>query len=302
MQRKEIERRCRGQRISHAELVAEAQQKLKESGAGNHQRAMFISELAEAVVGNNCPVLCQLQPKIKIRTDIAWLRAYDLAFKFIDEHGLGLTMKTLTIECGDTKQKLESAVADIAAATEQLEELVMLSQTDKGESESETFQTKVNKFTEMTSDAYESESSFIEPSLPEPKQKPKLAIIPPSRPIDDTTKSPPRVSAIGKEIVIDTPETLQKKETVGKRGIGNKLAPMKPQTEKPKDTSSYPKPLSPRAQQNDAFSRADNKKNSRRIQRKELESESELTSQPLSEFEMSENALQEIDELLLSSD
>lgn len=149
MRKQEIARKCRGQRISHGELVAEAQQKLRESGVGNHERAMFITELSKAVVGDDCPLLCQLQPKVKIRTSAAWSRAYDLAFKFIAEHNLGFTLETINVECGDAKQRLESAINNISHSGAQLGELLRRGGSD---SESEPFQARVNRYRVRTSD------------------------------------------------------------------------------------------------------------------------------------------------------
>ena len=150
MKKQEIAQRCRGQRISHAELVAEAQQVLRDAGAGNHERAMFITELSKNVVGNDLPLFCQLQPKVKVRTSDAWSRAYDLAFKFIADKELGFTLETINVECGDAKEKLESAIANISHADAEIGNLLRFNRNDN---EHYGFKTRVNRYTEMSSDA-----------------------------------------------------------------------------------------------------------------------------------------------------
>ena len=194
MRKQEIAQKCRGQRISHAELVAEAQQKLRESGVGNHERAMFISELSKAVVGDDTPVLCQLQPKVKIRTSAAWSRAYDLAFKFIAEHNLGMTLETINVECGDAKQRLESAIANISHSGAQLGELLRRGGSD---SESEPFQARVNRYRVRTSDQATQHTPErkrpVRPAVAE--KKPPAKAVPAKQPVKAVAKKPQPAAA-----------------------------------------------------------------------------------------------------------
>jgi hypothetical protein len=94
--------KCRGQRISHTELVAESQQRLKECGVSNHQRAYFIRLVAEAVAGNPNPLFAQQQPKKpKSVQTTAWVQAYAIALQYLKELDLRLTLEAVLIERPD---------------------------------------------------------------------------------------------------------------------------------------------------------------------------------------------------------
>jgi hypothetical protein len=104
MTRTPLEAKCRGQRISQAELVIESQERLRECGVPNHQRAQCLSLLTQHVVGNPNPVLCQQQPKrprFKGALPPAWRRAYGLVLNYLKERNLEFTINTVTLERPD---------------------------------------------------------------------------------------------------------------------------------------------------------------------------------------------------------
>lgn len=140
----------RGQRISHAELVAESRETLREAGVGNHERAMFISELSKAVVGNKSPLLYQIQPKVRFRTSKAWKKAYDIIFAYIAENNLEKTLETVGIEMGENLQQTSRRLANEPGAN--FDYLLHVDRTV------DTFNQKVKRYTAMTSDS----ESYVE--------------------------------------------------------------------------------------------------------------------------------------------
>ena len=140
----------RGQRISHAELVAESRETLREAGVGNHERAMFISELSKAVVGNKSPLLYQIQPKVRFRTSKAWKKAYDIIFAYIAENNLEKTLETVGIEMGENLQQTSRRLANEPGAN--FDYLLHVGRTV------DTFNQKVKRYTAMTSDS----ESYVE--------------------------------------------------------------------------------------------------------------------------------------------
>jgi hypothetical protein len=92
-------RKCHGQRISHTELIAESQQRVRECGVPNNQRAHCLAMLAGHAVGSENPILCQQQPKQpKSKMSLAWRKAYGLVLSFLDEKSLRFTLDTFAIE------------------------------------------------------------------------------------------------------------------------------------------------------------------------------------------------------------
>ena len=87
-----MQKRVRGQRISRAELIAESRAVLAEAGVGNNSRARFLSEVSGLVVKSDNPSFIQLQPTISQHDSDAWLRAYELVFRFLRENGLKETL------------------------------------------------------------------------------------------------------------------------------------------------------------------------------------------------------------------
>jgi hypothetical protein len=96
--RDSLERRLRGQRISHAELVKESQQQLQECGHGNIFQAKFIRLLAEAVVSGDSPILFQQRPSIRDPPTNHWQDAYRLVWRYLQEHSLDLTREAALTE------------------------------------------------------------------------------------------------------------------------------------------------------------------------------------------------------------
>jgi hypothetical protein len=96
--RDSLDRRLRGQRISHAELVKESQQQLQECGHGNIFRAKFIRLLAEAVVSGDSPILFQQRPSIREPPTNHWQDAYRLVWRYLQEHNLHLTREAALTE------------------------------------------------------------------------------------------------------------------------------------------------------------------------------------------------------------
>ena len=95
-----MQRRVRGQRISRTELIAESRRVLAEAGVGNNSRARFLSEVSGLVVGSTNPSFLQLQPTISQHDSDAWLRAYELVFRFLRENGLKATIGAVESEFG----------------------------------------------------------------------------------------------------------------------------------------------------------------------------------------------------------
>jgi hypothetical protein len=129
-----LDQRIRGQRISHQELVAEAQAVLLRSGVKNQAQADFINLLSKVVVGNPNPIFCQLQPRIRESCSPSWLSAWDLVSSYIAQNNLALTLDTLNVELSKTKQKLRLTLKETGDA-DQFNEL--LSSSASGLSDSE---------------------------------------------------------------------------------------------------------------------------------------------------------------------
>jgi hypothetical protein len=98
MATKSLPSQVRGQRISREELIREAREELDTSGVNHFLRAEYLSELATVVVGNDAPILCQKQPKVRRIPDKYWDAAHRLVAEFLIENGLTLTHKTATVE------------------------------------------------------------------------------------------------------------------------------------------------------------------------------------------------------------
>jgi hypothetical protein len=89
----------RGQRISHAELISEAQQRLRSCGVPNHERAVSLSLLAKAVSESDELILCQQKPKQpKSPATQEWRKAYGLVVTWLKEHDLPFTLETVEVE------------------------------------------------------------------------------------------------------------------------------------------------------------------------------------------------------------
>jgi hypothetical protein len=101
MSQKSLPSQVRGQRISRDELIKEARDELDTSGVNRFLRAEYLSELATVVVGNNAPILCQKQPKVRQIPDRYWEAAHRLVAAYLIENGLTLTQKTATVEFSD---------------------------------------------------------------------------------------------------------------------------------------------------------------------------------------------------------
>ena len=142
----------RGQRISHADLVAESRETLRQAGVGNHERAMFITELSRAVVGHKSPLLYQIQPRVKFHTQKEWKKAYDLVFAYIAEHNLEKTLETIGIEMGETLQQTTQRLAN--------ESGIDFSYVLNGNRVTDTFNERVQKYTKIHSES-ESESEHV---------------------------------------------------------------------------------------------------------------------------------------------
>jgi hypothetical protein len=108
--------KLRGQRISEADLIKESQQVLIAAGVPHHERSRFVSGVAEEVVRNPDPVLCQLQPKMVVHTSGAWIRAYQLIFAYLADHEMSLTEETARLELTTLDQPIQGSteiVSDI---------------------------------------------------------------------------------------------------------------------------------------------------------------------------------------------
>jgi hypothetical protein len=130
-----LERQLRGQRISHQELVAEAQAALLRSGMRSYARADFVNQLSKVVVGNRRPVLCQLQPAVREDCAPAWLYAWDLVSSYIAHNNLALTIDTLNAELAQTKQKLRLTLKSARNADEEFSELLFSSASGLSDAE-----------------------------------------------------------------------------------------------------------------------------------------------------------------------
>jgi hypothetical protein len=131
-----LRRKVRGQRISHEDLVAEAQQVLLESGIRNYTRADFVNRLAKVVVGNDAPILCQLQPRARENCSPSWLYAWDLVSSFVAQNNLALTIDTLNVELTTTKQKLRLTLKETRNADGEFNDLLYSSTSGLSDSES----------------------------------------------------------------------------------------------------------------------------------------------------------------------
>jgi hypothetical protein len=98
MAKKSLPSQVRGQRISREELIREARDELDTSGVNHFLRAEYLWELASVVVGNDAPILCQKQPKVRDIPDKYWNTAHRLVAEYLVENGLTLTQKTATVE------------------------------------------------------------------------------------------------------------------------------------------------------------------------------------------------------------
>jgi hypothetical protein len=191
--RKNASLKCRGQRISHAELVAESKQRFKECGVDCHQRALFINLLGGEVVGHPDRLFSQQQPRNPKSggTSVAWTEAYALVVGFLRERGLVLTVDTVEHERPaslEAKSTLPLTLAQISRS------------------------------------ASEASSGAGEGPLRGPRRKPGLTIIPPDRLPDTTIVSPTRHSPVGKEVIVPAPEDDGGK----KRAKSPRLAPLQP--------------------------------------------------------------------------
>lgn len=164
----------RGQRISHTELVAEARQQLNEAGAGNHGRALFITELARNIVGNENPHFAQLQPRIKARKSEVWSRAYDLVLGYLKGNDLYQTFETVGIEVGSETTEVQPRKTRGSSNIGGIEDLV---QTKTGKP---SFHQRVDRYARESmsesqpSEQFSSSMSFSEEDV-RPAQKAKPA-------------------------------------------------------------------------------------------------------------------------------
>jgi hypothetical protein len=101
MTRRDLPPRVRGQRISQQSLIDESRAALKELGANHQLRAEFISELAQVVVQDDQPLLCQQRPKVRPVQDKFWKYAFNLVRDYLNENNLRLTGQTATVEFPD---------------------------------------------------------------------------------------------------------------------------------------------------------------------------------------------------------
>jgi hypothetical protein len=101
MSSKVLPPQVRGQRISHPDLVKEARAVLADLGVNNLLRAEFITELAQGVVADKQPILCQQRPKVRPVPDKFWRYAFVLVRDYLDENQLSLTQQTADVEFPD---------------------------------------------------------------------------------------------------------------------------------------------------------------------------------------------------------
>jgi hypothetical protein len=106
--------------MSRPELILESRAALVQAGVGNHSRASFICEITAEVIGSANPIYAQLQPKVLDRSAEAWKRAYGLVYQFLNEHELGITIRTCALESAEPP-RLES---DQSTADEQFSDLL----------------------------------------------------------------------------------------------------------------------------------------------------------------------------------
>ncbi|OHT05815.1 hypothetical protein TRFO_26317 [Tritrichomonas foetus] len=284
----------RGQRISHADLVAESRETLRQAGVGNHERAMFITELSKAVVGNKNPLLYQIQPKMRFHTSKAWKKAYDLVFTFIAENNLEKTLETIGVEMGETLQQTSqrlanesgmsfSYVLNVDRGTDTFDQRVRrYAQNSDSESISERAPSppQTHKGVQNTPERksrQQNQSSFSQAPREEPKKeevkqrRTKRAVKRTKKPENLSIQAPPheeinssinptlKGNTANKNIILGAPEGELSPNSKRGGGFSQKLPPMKPtdpQEAATIDKSNYPKPLSPSKGQS-PFSRDD---------------------------------------------
>jgi hypothetical protein len=185
MKKANIAQKCRGQRISTQELIAEAQQRLEECGVSNHQRALFVRLTAEVLVRNRNPLFAQQQPKTpKSVQNAYWIQAYAIALQFLKELDLKFTLETILIERPDVPAGDQSVTGNV------LKRLVQVSQSSSNASFTNRVQTSGKSGSSAAGPGPGSESSSSKPKPPRGKGKAKAKPAPAKRPPNDEEIDP----------------------------------------------------------------------------------------------------------------
>jgi hypothetical protein len=211
----------RARRLSEAELIEESHAVLTAGGVRNHLRARFVRELSEAVVGNPSPLLHHLQAKFLPAKGIAWKRAFQIVFQFLEDNSLSSTQKTFEIESPNTRRQL------VVCASPRNLKGILQRQTEN-----------------------------VPQVRKSGKARPALTIIPPGRLIDGpAVRSPTRNSAVPSEIIVPPPESEDGSPVSRAGGFPKRLPPMGPAGPRPQAREPRPKPLSPTGRKSGGFSR-----------------------------------------------
>jgi hypothetical protein len=102
--------------------VKEARAVLADLGVNNLLRAEFISELAQAVVADKQPILCQQRPKVRPVQDKFWRYAFVLVRDYLSENALTLTQQTADVEFPEFSS--QSAPLTSASSTERIQQVI----------------------------------------------------------------------------------------------------------------------------------------------------------------------------------
>lgn len=263
----------RGQRISHAELVNESRECLREAGVGNHERAMFITEMSRAVVEERNPILYQIQPKVRFRDSKGWKKAYDLVFAFIVENNLQLTLETVGIEMGESVQQKSQKLVDEPGI-----DFNLILNANRAVN---TFNQRVKRYAELNSDS-ETITEAVSPTqtnkgiqnTPDRKKQPRQS--PTASPNEREAKKETKTKRVKRVKSKRKAANSPPNDGINLRNQKNKnvyvtpesgmflqklppMEPMDPSFEGSIDKSNYPKPLSPSRRQG-AFTNADKQK------------------------------------------
>jgi hypothetical protein len=79
-------------------LLREGQKVVNDCGVVNSAHSVFTRLICEEVSGSRHPLFISLQPRVKVRESLAWLRAYAIVFAFLIEHRAKETQQTVDME------------------------------------------------------------------------------------------------------------------------------------------------------------------------------------------------------------
>jgi hypothetical protein len=84
--------------IEHEELLERTSEAVQACGVEMQTQAQFSYAIAKEVIGSRDFRLISMQPQIKIRTDAAWCRAYELAIRFLQQYDMKTSLSTVEKE------------------------------------------------------------------------------------------------------------------------------------------------------------------------------------------------------------